>query len=77
MKLLIVDDNASVRRVIRGIVASLADDIHECADGEDALAAYIAHSPDFVLMDIAMEKLDGIAATNRSLWLIRLQRSSW
>src|SRR5947209_1964835 len=65
MKLLIIDDNASVRRVIRGIVASFADEIHECADGMDALAAYIAHTPDLVLMDIAMKKLDGIAATKQ------------
>ena len=63
MKLLIVDGNAAVRRLIRGIVASFADEIHECANGMDALAAYVAHTPDLVLMDMAMEKLDGIAAT--------------
>ena len=36
MKLLIVEDSPSVRRVIRSIVATLADEIYECEDGADA-----------------------------------------
>src|SRR5437879_925405 len=65
MKLLIVEDNASVRRLIRSIVANRADEIHECADGVDALTAYSAYLPDFVLMDISMKGLDGITATRQ------------
>ena len=66
-KLLIIEDNPAVRRVIRSIVTSLAEEIYECADGVDALAAYLAQHPDFVLMDIAMSRLDGIAATRQIL----------
>jgi CheY-like chemotaxis protein len=62
---LIVEDNASVRRLIRSIVASVAEEIHECEDGATALAAYLEYSPDVVLMDIEMKELDGIAATVR------------
>jgi len=65
MKLLIVDDNASVRRLIRSIVLPLAGDIHdicECADGADALAGYLAQRPDVVLMDIQMADMDGVEA---------------
>jgi CheY-like chemotaxis protein len=65
MKLLIVENNAAVRQVIRSIVANPADEVHECIDGMDALAAYIANRPDFVLMDIEMNGLDGITATRR------------
>src|SRR5262245_60474703 len=65
MKLLIVEDNPAVRRIIRSIVAPLADEIHECEDGVGALAAYQTHRPDFVLMDVAMSSLDGIAATRQ------------
>lgn len=65
MKLLIVEDNAAVRRVIRSIVASVADDIHECADGSDALQYYRDWHPDFVLMDIEMKRVDGITATQQ------------
>jgi CheY-like chemotaxis protein len=65
MTVLIVEDNASVRRLIRNIVASVAEEIHECEDGAAALAAYLEYRPDVVLMDIAMKELDGIAATVR------------
>lgn len=65
LKLLIVEDSASVRRLIKSIVAPLAGEIHECADGARALAAYNSHRPDFVLMDIQMGRLDGITATQR------------
>jgi CheY-like chemotaxis protein len=63
MKLLIVEDNQSVRRVMRSIVATLADEIYECEDGADALPAYASHKPDWVLMDLAMKNVNGIAAT--------------
>jgi CheY-like chemotaxis protein len=63
MRLLIVDDNTSVRRLIRSIVASVAEEIRECEDGMTALAAYLEYHPDVVLMDIEMKELDGIAAT--------------
>lgn len=63
MRLLIVDDNTSVRRLIRSIVASVAEEIQECESGITALAAYLEYHPDFVLMDIEMKELDGIAAT--------------
>jgi CheY-like chemotaxis protein len=65
LKLLIVEDSASLRRLIRNIVAPLACEIHECGDGADALAAYTRHQPDYVLMDIQMSLMDGITATAR------------
>lgn len=65
MKLLIVEDNAAVRRMIAGVLAGIATEIHECADGGEAMAAYQAHRPDVVLMDIAMPNVDGISATRQ------------
>lgn len=63
MRLLIVDDNARVRRMIAEVAAPLAADVFECADGAQALSAYLQHRPDVVLMDIALGGVDGIAAT--------------
>jgi CheY-like chemotaxis protein len=63
MRLLIVDDNAGIHRVIKSIVSDLADEIFDCTEGPKALAAYLAHRPDFVLMDFAMAEVDGITAT--------------
>lgn len=70
MVVLIVDDNAAVRRVIRGVLANVAAEIHECASAEEALASFKTQLPDWVLMDIELHGLDGIAATRiiRSVW---------
>ena len=63
MMLLIVDDNQAFRRMITRVVCDLADEIRECADGAQALAAYRQFHPDLVLMDIEMQGMDGITAT--------------
>lgn len=65
MKLLIVEDNASVRSLIRRVVAGPGDETDECADGRGAVEAYRRSRPDWVLMDIVMEQTDGIAATKQ------------
>jgi len=63
MKLLIVDDNASSRKLIKTFLADLNCEMFECSDGSEAVAEYLAHHPDFVLMDIQMPRMDGIRAT--------------
>ena len=63
--ILIVDDNDEIRRLIATLVSDLADTIVECSDGSEALAAYSKHLPEWVLMDIKMGNLDGIAATKK------------
>ena len=65
MRLLIVEDNYQMRRLIKSIVGDLADLAFECGDGAEALEAYRAHEPDWVLMDIEMKTLDGISATRQ------------
>jgi two-component system response regulator DesR len=65
MRLLIVEDNYQMRRLIKHIVGDGAEAIFECGDGAEALAAYRAHQPDWVLMDIEMKRLDGISATRQ------------
>src|SRR5262245_31906675 len=62
LRLLVVDDNARVRRTIREVVSGLNAVIAECTDGDEVLAAFEAFGPDFVLMDIRMARVDGIAA---------------
>ena len=60
---MIVEDNFGVRHVIRALVATVADEIRECADGAAAVAVYTAERPDVVVMDIEMQTMDGITAT--------------
>lgn len=65
MKLLVVEDDARVRRMIKLIVADLADEVFECSDGLEAQASYNQQRPDWVLMDITMAGVNGIAATRQ------------
>ena len=65
MKVLIVDDNEEVRRMIRTFIADLVDEVVECTDGIDVLTAYSDHRPDFILMDLKMKLVDGLTATKQ------------
>src|SRR6201996_7772372 len=65
MTLLIVEDNAGIRRLLRRTLVDTASGIWECSDGSDALAAYEEHRPDIVLMDIRMPRVDGLTATRQ------------
>jgi len=60
---MIVDDSEDIRRMLRAVVADFAEPIYECRDGNEACAAYVAHRPDCVLMDISMTPTDGLTAT--------------
>jgi CheY-like chemotaxis protein len=62
---LIVEDNASVRRLLRRAVQQIATEIWECGDGIEALTAYSEHLPDVVLLDVRMPIMDGLAATRQ------------
>ena len=63
VKILIVDNDPAIRRLLASMLARLAPQIVECDDGARALDAYEAHRPDVVLMDVAMGAVDGISAT--------------
>jgi CheY-like chemotaxis protein len=63
MTVLIVDDNPSVRRLLRRAILGDASSIWECSDGAEVECAYAEHKPDIVLMDVRMQRMDGLAAT--------------
>ena len=63
MKVMIVEDNARVRKMIKSFIADLAEEFSECADGEEAVEMYRQALPDVVLMDIEMRTMDGLTAT--------------
>jgi len=65
MRLLIVDDNARMRRFIGSLLSSVLTEAREAADGLEAVRLYEQYRPDAVLMDIRMPLLDGIEAARR------------
>jgi len=62
---LIVEDDGAMRELIKRVIGDLADSFCECRDGRDALALYEKHRPAWVLMDIRMEHVDGLTATEQ------------
>jgi DNA-binding NarL/FixJ family response regulator len=65
IKLLLVDNQPQVRRGLRMSLA-LEKDFQvsgEAGDGAEALALAAVLAPDVVVMDVAMPRMDGIAAT--------------
>jgi len=62
-KVLIADDDARMRQLVRQIVAGFASEICEASDGAAAVAICAAERPDWVLMDLRMQPIDGLRAT--------------
>jgi len=61
--ILIVEDNSQMRRTLRELLGDVVAACYECSDGQAALAAYLQHRPNWVLMDLKMPGMDGLAAT--------------
>ena len=59
-RILIVDDEKSIRRTLREILEYEGFDVDEAVDGEDALAKVNSSSFDLVLLDVKMPKRDGM-----------------
>jgi len=62
-KVLIVDDEASIRRILETRFKMLGFDTATAADGEEALDIFNKFAPDVVVLDIMMPKLDGYGVT--------------
>jgi DNA-binding NarL/FixJ family response regulator len=69
IKVLLVDDHPLVRHGLTELLGG-TDDIRVVAaveDGDLAAAAATEHQPDVVLMDLSMQRMDGIVATRALL----------
>lgn len=62
MKVMIVDDHAGVRNMIRQLLAAPGDSFLECATGEAAVQAAREFKPDYVTMDVRLPDLSGLEA---------------
>ena len=66
-KILIVDDERSIRRTLREILEFENYEIIEAEDGQKGLEAITNESIDAVLMDIKMPKMDGLELLTKAL----------
>jgi DNA-binding NarL/FixJ family response regulator len=70
MTFLIAEDNFQMRQSIKRYLRKNVPKRHafyEAADGGEAIQLYDRFSPDWVLMDIEMEPLDGLTASRAIL----------
>nr|YP_009393623.1 putative transcriptional regulator OmpR [Bostrychia simpliciuscula]ARW62185.1 putative transcriptional regulator OmpR [Bostrychia simpliciuscula] len=58
-KILIVDDETSIRRILETRLSMIGYDVISAADGEEALNVFRAEYPTLVILDVMMPKLDG------------------
>lgn len=64
--ILIVDDHADIRRLIRMTLEFEDYEVHEVVNGEEALCVAAIVQPDVVLMDVMMPgAIDGLEACRR------------
>jgi two-component system response regulator MprA len=63
--ILVVDDDAPIRRVLDRTLRAEGYDVVPTADGGAALAAVERAAPDLVVLDVAMPGLDGLAVCRR------------
>lgn len=65
IRVMIVDDHMVVRRGLSHVIKTLKDVelVAEAEGGEEALHWCRLHQPDVILMDVKMDGMDGVAAT--------------
>ncbi|MBH8554228.1 response regulator transcription factor [Nostocaceae cyanobacterium CENA357] len=58
-KILVVDDEASICRILETRLSMIGYDVVTAGDGEEALSTFRSSEPDLVVLDVMMPKLDG------------------
>lgn len=64
-RVLVVDDNAGNRELVRSVLEAVGVEVAEAVDGEEAVAVAAAAPYDAILMDLRMPRLDGVSAALR------------
>ena len=64
-RVLVVDDEASIRRYLRAALSAQGFAVYEAANGQEALNAVIADHPEIIILDLGLPDIDGIEVTRR------------
>ena len=65
MKLLIVEENPGLRRMLLSLLSERGDEIRTCAEGNEALSLCAREQPDWVVLDLNGERADGLSLTRQ------------
>jgi DNA-binding response OmpR family regulator len=64
-RILVVDDDAITRELLRGLLERAGHEVREAGDGRAGLRELYAAVPDLVILDVEMPELDGWATLER------------
>jgi two-component system KDP operon response regulator KdpE len=64
-RVLVVDDEAQIRRALRVALRANGYDVEETETGEEALDAVATRPPDLVILDLGLPDLDGVEVCRR------------
>src|SRR5205823_6066768 len=64
-RVLVVDDEAQIRRALRVALRANGYDVEEAETGEEALDAVATRPPDLVILDLGLPDLDGVEVCRR------------
>ena len=64
-RVLVVDDEAPIRRYLRAALGAQGLTVYESASGEEAVQAVLSHRPDIIILDLGLPDIDGIEVTRR------------
>ncbi len=62
---MVVDDEPRIREVIRHGLRADGYDVVEASDGEEALSLFEEHTPDLLLTDVRLRKMDGLRLVSK------------
>ena len=65
VRILVVDDHTAIRRLLRRVLQEQHPDWEVCgeaANGAEALERFRERSPDLIILDLAMPKMNGLQA---------------
>lgn len=64
-RVLVVDDEASIRRYLRAALGAQGLTVYETGTGLEAINAVLSHRPDIIILDLGLPDIDGIEVTRR------------
>lgn len=64
-RILVIDDEASIRRFLRSALSSEEFYLHEAESGQGGLSAATSFRPDVILLDLGLPDMDGIEVLRR------------
>jgi two-component system KDP operon response regulator KdpE len=63
LRVLVVDDEQSIRRFLRLALTAQKYVVFEAATGQEGLDGAVSHKPDLIILDLGLPDMDGVEAT--------------